>query len=181
MSGILFFIFASCHPLNRIKNQSSATNLSVVYWYRYTPMKQMTLVRFSVEPFLEVNSSNLLRTSKWLDLFYLNFLIYIFGVMIRPMNQKTKFWKIGFCPFEYRLPFPVLRGFFVHMVLLKDRFFKKMFLKKVKTRRFFFFAKLSAQIVLLKVLKIAKFEFMVTVHSGLWAKCTQMWPLNTNN
>ena len=41
--------------LNRIKNQSSATNLSVVLWYRYTPMKQMTLGRFSVEPVLEVN------------------------------------------------------------------------------------------------------------------------------
>ena len=27
------------------------------------------------------------------------------------------------------------------------------------------------------VFKIAKFEFMVTVHYSLWAKCTQLWPL----
>ena len=25
----------------------------------------------------------------------------------------------------------------------------------------------------------AKFEFKVTVHYSLWAKCTQLWPLNT--
>ena len=29
-------------------------------------------------------------------------------------------------------------------------------------------------------LKIAQFEFKVTVHYGLWAKCTQLWPLNTS-
>ena len=26
---------------------------------------------------------------------------------------------------------------------------------------------------------IAKFEFKVTVHYSLWAKCTQLWPLNS--
>ena len=28
---------------------------------------------------------------------------------------------------------------------------------------------------------IAKFEFKVTVHYSLWAKCTQLWPLNTTH
>ena len=28
-----------------------------------------------------------------------------------------------------------------------------------------------------QVFKIAKFEFKVTAHCSLWAKCTQMWPL----
>ena len=28
-----------------------------------------------------------------------------------------------------------------------------------------------------QVFKKAKFEFMVTVHFGLWAKCFQLWPL----
>ena len=48
--------------LNRIKNHSSTTNLSVLY--RCTLMKQVTLVRFSVEPFLEINSSILLLSRK---------------------------------------------------------------------------------------------------------------------
>ena len=26
--------------------------------------------------------------------------------------------------------------------------------------------------------KMAKYEFEVTVHYGLWAKCSQLWPLN---
>ena len=29
--------------------------------------------------------------------------------------------------------------------------------------------------------KIARFEFKVTVHCSLWAKCTQLWPLNKHN
>ena len=28
--------------------------------------------------------------------------------------------------------------------------------------------------------EIAKFESKVTVHYGLWAKCTQLWALNQN-
>ena len=28
-----------------------------------------------------------------------------------------------------------------------------------------------------QVLKISKFEFKVTIHYRLWAKCTQLWPL----
>ena len=28
---------------------------------------------------------------------------------------------------------------------------------------------------------MAKFEFMVTLHYGLWAKYTQLWPLNYVN
>ena len=29
-----------------------------------------------------------------------------------------------------------------------------------------------------QVFKMAKFEFKVTVHYGLWTKCTELWPLN---
>ena len=54
--------------------------------------------------------------------------------------------------------------------LLKDRFLKKMLLKRAKLRRIFF-AKLQAQIILIyysnwkqfQVFKIGKFEFKVTV------------------
>ena len=80
---LLFYIrnwFALfCEALNRIKNQSSATNLSVVSWNRYTPMKQIPLVRFSVEPFLEVNSSifllsrnNQCNAGYWHSMLYYN-------------------------------------------------------------------------------------------------------------
>ena len=54
---------------------------------------------------------------------------------------------------KYRLPFPILCFFTPnHLALLKDRFLKKMLLKRAKTK--------------FQVFKIAKFEFKVTVHSS---------------
>ena len=29
-----------------------------------------------------------------------------------------------------------------------------------------------------QIFKIARFEFKVTVHNGLWEKSTQLWPFN---
>ena len=46
-----------------------------------------------------------------------------------------------------------------HLALLKYRFLKKMLLKRANTRRLF---------------KIAWFEFNVTIHYGLLAKCIQL-------
>ena len=55
-----------------------------------------------------------------------------------------------------------------------------MLLKRAKTRRrrlffstLFFYSNWKQ----FQVVKIAKFEFKVTVHYDLWAKCTQLWPL----
>ena len=62
--------------------------------------------------------------------------------------------------------------------LLKDRFFKKMLLKRARTS-LLFFAKQLAQIIILLDLKstsvffnVAKFEFKVTTNYGLWKKNT---------
>ena len=62
-----------------------------------------------------------------------------------------------------------------------------MLWKTTKTRRLFLFRKtirsnisFTLIIELFWGFKIARFEFKVTVglHYGLWAKCTQLWPLN---
>ena len=86
---------------------------------------------------------------------------------------------------KYRFPFPILR--FLpqnHIALLKDRFLKKMRLKRTKTRRFFFFVKTIGSNTSLTLIEhnfsffeITKFEFKVTVHCSLLAKCTKLWPL----
>ena len=47
-----------------------------------------------------------------------------------------------------------------------------VFLKKYRLKYFFYSNWKQFQ-----VFKIAKFEFKVIVHYGLWAKCTQLWPL----
>ena len=61
----------------------------------------------------------------------------------------------------------------IHLALLKDRFLKKMLLKRAKTHWLFYSNWKQFQ-----VFKTARFEFMVTVHYySLWAKCTQLWPL----
>ena len=61
-----------------------------------------------------------------------------------------RFYLIDF-RLNYRFPFPILRFFYPqnHLALLKDRFLKKLLLKRAKTRRLFWFAKLYVQIILL--------------------------------
>ena len=99
---------------------------------------------------------------------------------------------ISFLPFRFsvrhRFLFPILRGFFTvksPIELFKDRFLKKMLLKRAKTCRLCF-TKLQAQIFSysswkqFQVFKIAKFEFKVTVPYSLWAKGSQLWPINTS-
>ena len=65
-------------------------------------------------------------------------------------------------------------------MLLKDRFLKKMLLKRAKlvASFFFFFFFFYCNWKQFQVFKIAKFEFKVSVHYGLWAKSTQLWALN---
>ena len=70
----------------------------------------------------------------------------------------------------------------------KIGFSRKCFWKEQKTVTFFFpppFCFLLKTIFYSRpnwkpcqVLKIVKFEFKVTVHSSLWTKCTQLWPIN---
>ena len=70
------------------------------------------------------------------------------------------------------------------IALLKDRFLKKMLLKRAKIRRFFrktigsnifFFYSNWKQF---QVFKLEKFEFKITVRYGLFVKCTQLRPVN---
>ena len=85
---------------------------------------------------------------------------------------------------KWRFPFRVLR--LNYLALLKDRFLKKNVIKRAKTHRLFsqncrlklFFYSNWKQF---QVFKITKFEFKVTVHYGLWANCTQLWPLKDVN
>ena len=63
--------------------------------------------------------------------------------------SKVSFYQIDFLV-RYRFPFPILRFLRPnHQALLKDRFLKKMLLKRANTRRLFL-AKLQAQIFLLQ-------------------------------
>ena len=63
---------------------------------------------------------------------------------------------------------------------IKDRFLKKMLLKRATRRLFRNIIGHNNDFTLIekkKSYKIAEFEFKVTIHYGLWAKCTQLWPL----
>ena len=66
------------------------------------------------------------------------------------------------------------------VIIRRKAYFILNAVKKSKNSSPFFSAKLSAQIILLlqlktiQVFKIAKFEFQVAVHYGLWAKWTQL-------
>ena len=80
---------------------------------------------------------------------------------------------------KYRFISPSLRFIVKSPSVTQDR-------KRAKTRRFFFFFLQNYRLKKFlysnwkqfQVFKIAKFEFKVTVHYSLWAKCTKLWPLN---
>ena len=87
------------------------------------------------------------------------------------------------CLVQYRFPFPNLRFLTQnHLALLKDRFLKKILLKRANTRRIFF-TNLMAQIILLLQLKtILGFqdsEVWIQGNSTIWpvAKWIQLLPL----
>ena len=62
--------------------------------------------------------------------------------------------------------------------LLKDQFLKKMFLKRAKPVIFSFCKTIgSNNSFTISDFKIAKFEFNVTIHPGLWAKELSSDPL----
>ena len=67
-------------------------------------------------------------------------------------------------------------------MLLKGQFLKKMLLKRAKTCLVFCKTIDSNNSFTLiennyRFFTIAKFEFKVTVHYGLWAICIQLWSL----
>ena len=88
------------------------------------------------------------------------------------LQQSTFLFQLNLFSVKYRFPFRILR--FLpsnHLALLKDRFLKKMFLKRAKTHRLFF-SKLSAQIILFTVIEnnfrflwnSFEFEFYLSLH-----------------
>ena len=85
---------------------------------------------------------------------------------------------------KYRFSFPILLFFTVKSPTVTQRSvsqenaFKKSknpspFLRKTIGSNIFFFSNWKQ----FQVFEIAKFEFKVTVHYGLWTKCIQLWPL----
>ena len=87
---------------------------------------------------------------------------------------------------KYGFPFPILRFFIVKSPSITLRLVSQenAFKKSKNLSLFFSPAKLigsNNSFTLIennfRFFKIAKFEFKVTVHHGVWAKCTQMWPL----
>ena len=98
------------------------------------------------------------------------------------MHTTFRFYLINF---QLNIDFPSQFCIFYrklnHLALLKDRFLKKMFLKRAKTRPPFFcktigsnnsFTLIENNFRFLR----AKFEFKVTVHYSIWEK---MYPVVT--
>ena len=86
---------------------------------------------------------------------------------------------------KYRFPFPILRLFTVKSPSVTQRSLSEenAFIKSNNPSPFFF-RKIGSNNSYsnwkqFQVFKIATFEFNVTVYYGLWAKCTQLWPLNS--
>ena len=84
--------------------------------------------------------------------------------------------------FQLKTDFPSQFSVFLllnHLALLKDRFLKKMLLQWAKTCRLFLqnYRLFYSNWKQFQFFKIEKFEFKVTVHYGLSAICTQLWPL----
>ena len=84
-------------------------------------------------------------------------------------------FRFNWIDFQLNTDFPSQFFFSVKSSSVTKRFLKKMLLKRVKIRRLFFYPNWKQFLVF----KIAKFEFMETVHyyNSLWAKCTQLWTL----
>ena len=87
---------------------------------------------------------------------------------------------------QYRFPFPMLCFFYckINKRYSKIGFSKKKkcSFKKSKNPSAFLRKTIGSNksFTLIENNKIAKFEFKVTVHYGLWAKCTQLWALKNS-